>query len=296
MRALLLFGYTAHLACTAWFATLPDFRGYARTRPATFVVAPCVLVVASVAVCTTLPSAALDRALLAFFAWQFWHFHRQNLGLAALAARASGAGALSRGERRALTVTGGAGVAGLMLAPQLLALPMDGSAPLRAVAFAVWVAAALAGLAIVRRPPAFLGVYAFALLFFAPTFLFSNPYLAIAGLTIAHSWQYLFLMSLVAGPPAPRSAAGPAALFAVAIVGGAAMAAIADRPHGGGLLPDALFGLYLGLVMTHFVADAAIWRMGAGFGRRLVATRLPYLNSTAIGNQTDTGTFYVSHG
>ena len=49
------------------------------------------------------------------------------------------------------------------------------------------------------RPPGFTIVYVVSLLFSLPIFVFSSPYAAVGGMTVAHGLQYLFLVSLVAG-------------------------------------------------------------------------------------------------
>jgi hypothetical protein len=38
-----------------------------------------------------------------------------------------------------------------------------------------------------------------------------------------------------------------------------------------GLAGRAVFGAYLGVVMTHFIADAGLWRMRARFPRQFLA-------------------------
>ena len=144
--------------------------------------------------------------LLPYFGWQFFHFQKQNLGLAALAATSCGAPPLTRGERRAIVAAGCAGIAGLLAHPALLqvsANPGLGTAfPVAAIAFGV---AAVGGLALfLRRPPAarpagLAVTYVMAQAFFLPVFTFASPYAAVGGLTIAHGAQYLLLMSLVAG-------------------------------------------------------------------------------------------------
>jgi hypothetical protein len=48
----------------------------------------------------TLTPAAATWLLLPFFAWQFFHFAKQNLGMTALAARTAGAPPLRAAERR----------------------------------------------------------------------------------------------------------------------------------------------------------------------------------------------------
>jgi hypothetical protein len=76
-----------------------------------------------------------------------------------------------------------------------------------------------------------------------PVFVFSSPYAAVAGLTIAHGLQYLLLTSK------------PAVW--------------------------ALFSLFVGAVMAHFVGDAGLWRMRETVPRAFLGSRLAWLTAEA---------------
>jgi hypothetical protein len=125
-------------------------------------------------------------------------------------------------------------------------------------------------------------VYLSSLGFFAPVFLFHSPYAAVAGMTIAHGFQYLILVGLVANgePRRPNRAIGLAAFLNIALVGGIALSA-ASHLHGGPTAARLLFGAYLGLVMTHFVVDADLWRLRNPFPRAFLSSRIPYLVAPA---------------
>ena len=58
--------------------------------------------IAGAAAAVTLTPASMTWLLLPFFAWQFFHFAKQNLGMTALAAKTAGAPPLQAAERRAL--------------------------------------------------------------------------------------------------------------------------------------------------------------------------------------------------
>ena len=102
-------GSSAHVASTGWLYTLRDVRSYAVTHPWRFIRVPALLMIAAAAVAATLTPAAMTWLLLPFFAWQFFHFAKQNLGLTALAAKTAGAPPLQAAERRALIASGLAG-------------------------------------------------------------------------------------------------------------------------------------------------------------------------------------------
>lgn len=283
---LLFVGSSMHVGATAWFYTLPEVRAHMRTHLLRYVWVPMSLVLVVALASVVLPTAARTWGLLAFFAWQFFHFQKQNLGVAALTARACGAGSLTGTQRRCLVVAGLGGICALIGHPHLLQVRPAGSVlgvlyPTGAVLF---VGAAAIGLATVVRHlttahgRSFAAVYAISVLFFAPVFLFASPYAAVAGLTIAHGLQYLLLLGLLARTPSGGRPVfvGALVLLNIALVAGLALNQAAHL-HGDGPVGRLVFGAYLGLVMSHFVVDAGLWRLRNEFPRRFLTQRLPFL-------------------
>ncbi len=282
---LLFLGSSVHVAATGWLYTLPDVRAHVTARPLRYVWIPAGLVVTGAVTAAAVSPAAMAWLLLAYFAWQFFHFQKQNLGLAALAASVHRVRPLSRAERRALMGTGGAGILGLLAHPGLLQLGVRPAAgELFIVAGLLFAAGAGFGVvALVRRPAAdrpagFCVMYLMALLFSLPIFVFRSPYAAVGGMTIGHGFQYLLLVGLVAaGNRRGTSRWLRLAGFAnVALVGGALLSG-ASHLHG---FPPAIrlvFGAYLGVVTAHFVIDAGFWRMRDPFPRAFLARHVPGL-------------------
>lgn len=282
---LLFLGSSVHVASTAWLYTLPEVHSYSLQRPIRYVWIPIGLVLTAAATAAALPPAAMTWLLLPYFAWQFLHFQKQNLGIAALAASSVGVTSLRRTERRALVVAGGAGIVGLMAHPALLQLGVQtGAGGLFIVGALLFVGAVGYGLvSLVRRPsherPAgFCAIYLLSLLFSLPIFIFRSPYAAVGGMTIAHGFQYLLLVGLVAaGSRRGRTRVLRIALFCnVALLGGVVLGG-ASHLHGSAPPVRLLFGAYLGAVMAHFVIDAGFWRLRDPFPRQFLARHLPYL-------------------
>jgi hypothetical protein len=243
------------------------------------------LVLAGALTATLVAPAAFGWLLLPYFGWQFVHFQKQNLGMAALAASSRGLPPLSPVERRALKVAGIAGVASLFARPSLLQLRIDpglGSVfPFAAVLFAVAVfvgACLLARRSRPARPAGFCVVYLSSLCFSLPVFVFRSPYAAVGGMTIAHGLQYLLLVGLVAaGTQGGTNRYVRLALLAnTALIGGLALN-VASHLHGGDAAARCLFGAYLGVSMAHFVIDAGLWRLRDTFPRQFLSARVPYL-------------------
>ena len=282
---LLFVGSSMHVASTAWFFTVRPVRAFAMSHPRRYLIAPVVLMSASAVAAAVTSPGTLRWFLLVFFAWQFFHFQKQNLGLAAIAGVSSGAGSLRERERQAITVAGIAGIAALVSHPELLQVQLDPRVrwvfPAAAVVF---VAAVLVGAVSYRRrePLArsgpLLAAYVVSLLFFVPVFVFRSPYAAVAGLTLAHGLQYLLIMALVARgePTRTRRVTSLVALVDLALIGGIALNVFSHQ-HDAGPWGRALFGVYLGTVMAHFVIDAGLWRLRDRFPRALLGARVPEL-------------------
>ncbi len=204
--------------------------------------------------------------------------------MAALAVSSRRVAPLMPTERRALTLAGGSGIVGLLARPALLQLHVDPHIGfLFDGAEIAFVAGVLTGLVAMGRRPArdrpagVSTVYAMALLFSLPVFVFTSPYAAVGGMTIAHGLQYLLLVGLVAagGRPTTRLR-GVVVLCNIGLVGGALLSG-ASHLHGSVPAVRLLFGAYLGAVMAHFVIDAGLWRMRDPFPRMFLARHLPAL-------------------
>jgi hypothetical protein len=282
---LLFVGSSVHVASTGWFYTVPDVRAHMREHKPRYLWWPLALIAGAGAIALLMPRTTFYWLLLPYFGWQFFHYQKQNLGIAALAAASRRVAPLRTAERRALTGAGLAGIAGLLARPSLLQLPVRPVLatvfPLAGIAFGAFVvmgAGCLAMRSPGQRPAGFCAVYLMSLTFSLPVFLFTSPYAAVAGLTIAHGLQYLLLMGLLAagGPRGVQRMASLAALCNIALLGGAALAEASDQLAARPAV-RILFGLFLGAVMAHFVVDAGLWRMREEFPRTFLRSRLPYL-------------------
>jgi hypothetical protein len=274
-----------HVASTAWLYTVPDVRGYVREHRGRFVWVPIALVLAAVTAAAMVPERTFTWILLPYFAWQFFHFQKQNLGMAALTGSAYRVAPLRPAERSALIASGVAGIAGLIAHPDLLQISVDPGLralfPASAAIFASAVAFGVLQLArrpADQRPSGFSAIYLVSLLFSLPVFLFASPYAAVGGMTITHGAQYLILIGLLAsaGEGGPARWLRLAVLFNIALLGGLVLS-VASHLHGAAPAGRVLYGAYLGATMAHFVIDAGIWRLREAFPRRFISTRLPFL-------------------
>jgi len=282
---LLFVGSAMHIGATAWFYAVPEVRGFMADHPGRYLVAPVVLVLGGALLAAALSAQAFTVVLLAFFAWQFHHFQKQNLGVAALAARAFGARGLSLAERRVIVACGVGGIVVLLGRPGVLDLsPSFDTGYLVPIGTTLYVVAAMTGLALLARrnkadrPREFVAMMLVALAFFAPVVVFDRPFAAVAGVTIAHGLQYLLLVGMLAAAPTPRvrPAVGVLIFAHLALVVGFALNR-ASHLHGGGPGARAIYGGYVGVLTAHFVIDAGLWRLRDAFPRSFLSARLPYL-------------------
>lgn len=281
---LLFVGSSVHVAATGWFFTVPEVRAHARRHPRRYLLAPAALVVVTAVVAGAVTAKAFGWALLVFFGWQFFHFQKQNVGMAALACTTQRVRGLQRIERRAIVAAGIGGIVGLLAHPELLRLSV--APPVRwafSLGLVIFILAVGSGVIALRRretadrPPAFVAIYLLSLVFFAPVFLFSSPYAAVAGVVLAHGFQYLLIVGLVAaGQRRLSPVLQLGVLLNVALFGGIALN-LASHLHDGSWVARTAYGAYLGLVMTHFVVDAGLWRLRDEFPRSFLQSAVPYL-------------------
>lgn len=271
---LLFVGSSVHVAATFALFTFKDLRRHARTHPRRYVAAPLAMTITAAAIAALFPPRALQAALLAFFGWQLWHYQQQNLGLAALAIKAAGQPPLTLTERRGIRIAAAAGILALAAHPQVTQL-VDLHTP-AALATAATITAwlLLAGAVVKQRRPAPLLAVAFPL----PLLLTTSPYAALGGMTLAHGLQYLLLVGMVLAGPTTTTRRGPeATLLTAGVLAIAGALAATSHLHHGPAATKAVFGAYLGVVMTHFVLDAGLWRLRDPFPRQWLGQRLPAL-------------------
>ena len=295
---LLFTGSSVHVASTGWLFTLPPVRDYARQHKLRCVWIPVCLIGVTAVAAAAISPAVFQWLLLPYFSWQFYHYQKQNIGMAALAAASGQIRPLSRSERNSLVLAGVATIGALAGDPRLLGLRIRLDIPwLRLAALAVFAVAVVAGLlALATRSPAakpagFTAVYLISLLFGLPAFVFASPYAAVGGMTVAHGLQYLLLISLIASQtvvPGAGRARSPrlsrlAVLANIALIGGVLLST-ASHLHNSGQAGRLIFGAYLGVVMAHFVIDAGIWRMRDPLARKFVTESVPFLTPTPAVN------------
>lgn len=284
VAALTFIGANFHVAATASFYTETSMRLHFRANPLRYFVVPSLLIAGSALLFQFAPHAVRPYLLAPFFGWQLWHYQKQNVGLLSFIAAGTDGVSVSAWERRTLALAAIAGIAGFFSlsniglhkwSPEFRFLHQVGGFVyvLALVAFCITVAKSSS----LRRNRLRLTCFAFGTLFFLPTFLFSDWISATLSYAIAHGLQYLVFMGFVSiGRPNPI--ASLVMLFGMATLGALTLnAAIlapdwSDVPYG-----YALYGAFLGAVMTHFVLDAGLWRLREPFQRKYMREKFYFV-------------------
>lgn len=284
-KTLLVFlGSGAHVAASYAFYLDGSVRPLMRSNPWRYVLVPLAVVAGSGLVFATGGVRLTATALLAYFAWQTHHYTRQNVGVFAFATRARRTLPPSNLERAAITTAGFAGVIGMVtfLAPWQDTPVAPFAVHLHTVALLVYLGAV--GLLVAclpraweARDPVRLGFLVGGVAFYLPTFVYGTAVSAVSSYAIAHGCQYLVFMGWVGG--GVRRTTGPRLLAIVAaltVFGGLLLREM-EQGTRNGRPGGVVFGVYLGIVMTHFVLDAGVWRLSEPFQRRYMAERFTFL-------------------
>jgi hypothetical protein len=280
--ALLFLGSGFHVAASYAVYLHRDLRPLLRAGRVRYFVVPVLLVAGGAVFMMATSGAVTATAVVAYFIWQTHHYTKQNIGVFAFATRARRTLGPSLLERSAITTAGFAGVIGMITIITPYQSTPFASAAMYAHNVAVLVFLAAGGLLFACVPRALLAGdpvrFAFLIggvLFYLPTFVYRDPFPAVASYAIAHGCQYLVFMGYVAG--AERRLRMLAATGAVALVGGLALWHTGSLHGTVGRLAS---GAALGVVMAHFVIDAGVWRLSEPFQREFMSTRFRFLRPT----------------
>lgn len=277
-------GNNFHVAASSWFFTDREMRTHFRSHPRRYIVVPALLLIGCALLFQFADKPLRGWTLATFFAWQLWHYQKQNVGVLSFIAAGTGSGPLSVWERRTLAAAAVAGILGFFSlsriglgdwASQLAQLHQLGAVTYLAVPvfFAIAVAKA-PSLADCKLRLIFLALGAS---FFLPTYLFDDPMSATMGYALAHGLQYVVFMGIVSvRRRAPITSLimllGLSVLGALLLNAAVGAPDITDLPYG-----FAIYGVFVGTVMSHFVLDAGIWRLREPFQRAYMRERFSFV-------------------
>jgi hypothetical protein len=278
-------GSGVHVAASYYFYVDPAARESVRAHRGRFLYAPALLVVLTAIVFAFSSDTARFSVLLAYLSWQTYHYMRQNIGVFAFITKARRSVAPSKVERYAITASGYAAILGMLVkATPYQKTPLDGTGGLLRVgsvaAYAVAGALLFVSLARSRRAvkdPARTAAFVACVGFFLPVLIYHDPISATLSYAIAHGFQYLVFMWFVAGRRTATSAGWLMGVAAALTLGGGFLVDRMNHANFKTAVTGAIFGAYLGIVMTHFVLDAGIWRLRDPRQRAYMKERFGFL-------------------
>jgi hypothetical protein len=281
-----ILGATFHVAATGWFFTDPAMRAYFRSKPGRYFVMPSLVIAASALAFQFLDRGITSYLVGAYLLWQLWHYQKQNFGLLSFISAGTDKVPLSKWERRTLTVAALPGMLGFFrffgiglpeYEPEFLLAHHVGFASYAVVA--VFFAIAVAKHPPLRTNGLRLAFFTYGTLFFLPTYLFPDDASAITGFALAHGLQYLVFMGVVSGRSKKPFVSG-ALFLGISLIGyfllsrGLLLRDLTNLPYAG-----AISGAALGVVMSHFIMDADIWRMRGAFQRGYMGKKFDFVFS-----------------
>lgn len=299
-KAVLIFLSGIHVPATALLYGDRAFRPLVVANKARYIYLPLAMIVGSGLVFALGGRGAQAYFWLAFWAWQAYHYGRQNVGLYALAGTAGG-WRPQRAERRVLELATVCGILGtfktlgMEISPAYLHGVFDALYRVGAVGFILVLLLAVPVYLANRTPFSWSRTAFFVTLtvFFLPIFLSSGMDGAFLSYAIAHGVQYLLIMTAlcldVGLTEGRRGVSGrmlilPAVALVIALVGFQA-----DLQHVGWIrsdplllgLADLLLGMSLGCTLAHFVIDAGAWRLSLPPVRHYLTRRFSFLFARA---------------
>jgi hypothetical protein len=298
--ALLLVG-GIHVAATLILYVDRTFLPSVLDNKARYVYAPLATIVGAGVLFALGGRGVQVAAYLVLWAWQTYHYGRQNVGVYAFAGIAGGWRPLPL-ERRVLDLVAICAILGTFevlakeaASPALYPL-FDGLYRLGTVAFLGTLAFSLYVCLRHRREFSWSrGVFFFTLvLFFAPMFMSTNVDVAFFSYAVAHGAQYLMFMTAasvgLAARGGRRGIALPMVVPAVLLVGFGVLGsraddlkalALAGSSPWLGTVADFLIGTVLGTTIAHFIVDAEAWKLSRPAARRYVTERFRFLFEAA---------------
>lgn len=260
-----------HVAATAFFYVDHDFFEIIRQNRRRFFVLPILAAGGCLALYST-SAAAWTFLMAAFLAWQLYHYQRQNYGLIAFAAQSAGLHPLPSELNRMLNLGVGVAVCNMIrridLANGFTAVALYDFSVLLFVASTIMLVRVLRAAPRLRTNPFVLAFTLLGWAFFVPTLVSTEELVGFWSYAIAHGAQYLIFMAVVSGNR-KRGAFGLAVLVLIS----------AAMYVGFGYLNGSARGpaVYTGLVMSHFLIDAKVWRVREPLQRALIRDRFSFV-------------------
>lgn len=297
MRTALLFLGTAHVPATIFFYIDKDFSEIVRNHKARYIYFPILLTIVTGLLFAFANTIIQAYTLLMFWAWQAFHYGRQNTGIYSFVSIATRGAPADKYERIMIElgtycgIIGTFKILGMAVAPNYLHGSFD---LLYRAGSMIFIAILLASIVVYvrnfRQTTPLLTIFYFTLVcFFLPVFLSTDMNVAFYSYAIAHGVQYILFMTVVSlnfdpqGESKRFKIASAVKLIAITVLVGLLFYRAIDLK---GVFTantsvlrvvDFLLGAILGATMAHFVIDAGAWRLSQSLQRAYIGKRFGFV-------------------
>ena len=295
VRTALLFLGTAHVPATIFFYIDKDFTEILRKHKARYIYFPILLTI-TVGLLFAFANTTLQAyILLIFWAWQAFHYGRQNTGIYSFVSIATRGAPPDKYERIMIElgtycgIIGTFKILGMAVAPNYLHGFFDLLYRVGSVSFvAILIASVVVYVRNLKRTTPLLTIFYFTLVcFFLPVFLSTDMNVGFYSYAIAHGVQYIIFMTVVSLNFEPEGSAkrfkiaSAVKLLLVTLLVGLLFYRAIDLKLAvdASLMKfvDFLLGAILGATMAHFVIDAGAWRLSQALQRAYIGKRFGFV-------------------
>ncbi len=297
IKTVFLFLGTAHVPATLFFYLDKNFSDIRRKHPVRYIYAPIFLIIITGLLFAFANTITQAFVLLAYWAWQAFHYGRQNIGIYAFASIAETGASPRKEEKLAiefgtiLAILGTFKILGTAVAPQYLHRAFDLFYQVGLVAFFAVPVFSLVVYVKFFKHTTFLKTLLFftSVFFFLPVFISTDNNIGFLSYAMAHGLQYIIFMTVISattgGSIQSYSYKSLAQLAVLLLIVGFAFWRVNDLrdfeivkstwTYARGA--DFLFGAVLGATMAHFVVDADAWRLSLESRREYIKKRFSFV-------------------
>ncbi len=274
MRTVLFLLSSMHVALTPFFYSDPSMRGYFSKHKFRYYYATIGCIAGTALIFILCGKQYINYFYIVYHVLLLWHHTRQDYGLLAFVAIATGAGRPSGLERYCLYFASFAGMLGLVRFFTEGTVFAGYEAKFVQAGLLVYLVSVVMAITAMVRAEAILDARwrwtTFLILFgfFVPTFLYEDKMSAFSSYALAHALQYFVFMYYV-GSDSKGAGEGKnrflKLVFTFSLTSAFLMLLRDGDIWGNASWP--LLGAFWGVVFSHFVVDAGVWRLSKPFQR-----------------------------
>lgn len=288
---LLLLGGTSHVASTTFFFHKKDMFKIANNHSIKFYILPLILILSYALIFQFANEVLKAYALLTYFIWQTYHYQRQNFGVITFISKATNTSSINYFEKLGMQLSVTAGIFALIthynLAENTFLVKYNEILYLSSkYIFYIIPFITILGLYQISKTGRFKdkllrgSFTVITTLFFIPAILYDNPLIAVSSYALSHGLQYLIFMLYISLSEDEQISLIKRLSFFIfyILIFGAILMLMSDGTIWGNV-SGLIFGIYLGIVMTHFLIDSSISKLAEELQFNLVSKAFPFIKN-----------------